>query len=165
MHGRHCNEHSRGGRPAGDGHLQSRPLLRERLRRRHPRGSRTLHRDDRPSMNNSVLALIVVAAAGAACGGNSPTAPPSTPSSGSPENFTGSLPLRGSSFYSFTVATAEPVSVSLASLTAGGTGPATTSVVRLGLGVPLGTDCSINNSVDTAAGVTSPPTAPVHPHG
>ena len=114
-------------------------------------------------MNNSVLALIVVAVAGAACGGDSPTAPPSTPSSGSTENFTGSLPLQGSSFYSFTVATAETVSVSLASLTAGGTGPATTSVVRLGLGVPLGTDCSVNNSVDTAAGLTTQLTAPVNP--
>jgi len=114
-------------------------------------------------MNKSVLALIVVAAAGAACGGNSPTAPSTPTSSGSTENFTGSLPLQGSSFYSFTVATAETVSISLASLTAGGTGPATTFVVRLGLGVPLGTDCSVNNSVDTAAGLTTQLTASVNP--
>ena len=115
-------------------------------------------------MKHSVVALIVVAVAGAACGGDSPTTPPSTPTpSGSTENFTGSLPLQGSIFYSFTVATAETVSVSLASLTAGGTGPAAASVVRLGLGVPLGTDCSVNNSVDTAAGLTTQLTASVNP--
>jgi hypothetical protein len=112
---------------------------------------------------SSVLTLIVVAMAGAACGGDSPTTPSTPTSSGSTENFTGSLPLQGSSFYSFTVATAESVSISLASLTANGTGPATTSVVRLGLGVPLGTDCSVNNSVDTAAGLTTQLTASVNP--
>ena len=114
-------------------------------------------------MNKSVLALIIVAAAGAACGGNSPTAPSTPTSSGSTQNFTGSLPLQGSSFYSFTVTTAETVSVSLASLTAGGSSSAATSVVRLGLGVPLGTDCSVNNSVDTAAGLTTQLTASVNP--
>ena len=112
-------------------------------------------------MKHSVLALIVMAVAGAACGGNSPTTPSTPAPSGSTETFAGSLPLQGSSFYSFTVATAETVSVSLASLTASGTGPAATSVVRLGVGVPLGTDCSVNNSVDTAAGLTSQLTAPL----
>ena len=114
-------------------------------------------------MKHSVLALIVVAVAGAACGGDSPTTPSTPTPSGSTETFTGSLPLQGSSFYSFTVPTAETVSVSLASLTASGTGPAATSVVRLGVGVPLGTDCSVTNSVDTAAGLTSQLTAPVNP--
>ena len=113
-------------------------------------------------MKTSVLALIVVAVAGAACGGDNPTAPAAT-TSGSTENFTGSLAPQGSSFYSFTVTTAETVSVSLASLTAGGTGPASSSVIRLGVGVPLGTDCSVDNSVDTAAGLTTQLTASVNP--
>jgi hypothetical protein len=113
-------------------------------------------------MKTAFLAFVVVAVAGAACGGNSPTAPPTTPS-GSTENFTGSLAPRGSSFYSFTVTTAETVSVSLASLTGNNTAPASTSSVRLGLGVPVGTDCSVNSSVDTVAGLTSQLTAPVSP--
>jgi hypothetical protein len=113
-------------------------------------------------MNRSVLALIVVALGGTACGGNSATAPSTTTPSGSTENFTGSLAIQGASFYSFTVATAETVSVSLASLTANN-GPASTSVVRVGLGVPIATDCSTNNSVDTTAGLTTQLTASVNP--
>jgi hypothetical protein len=115
----------------------------------------------RTSMKASFPALLVVALAGAACGGSSPTAPPTT--SGSTEHFTGLLPVQGSSFYSFTVTAAETVTISLASLTAGSVGAASPSVVRLGLGVPLGTDCSVNNSVDTAAGLTSQLTASINP--
>src|SRR3989442_15915707 len=106
---------------------------------------------------------MVMAVAGAACGGNSPTAPATTTSSGSTENFTGSLGPQGSSFYSFTVATTQTVSIALTSLTANSAGPASTFAVRLGLGVPLGTDCSVNNSVDTAAGLTTQLTASVNP--
>lgn len=113
-------------------------------------------------MNGSVLALIVLALAGTACGGNSATAPSTTTPSGSTEDFTGSLAIQGSSFYSFTAATAETVSVSLASLTADN-GLVSPLVVRVGLGVPIGTDCSTNNSVDTAAGLTTQLTASVNP--
>ena len=104
-----------------------------------------------------------MALAGAGCGGNSATAPSTTTPSGSTENFRGSLVPQGSSFYSFTITTAQTVSISLASLTVNGIGPASTSIIRLGLGVPLGTDCSVNNSVDTSAGLTSQLTASVNP--
>ena len=113
-------------------------------------------------MKVAVLALMTIALAGAACGGNSATAPSTTTPSGSSENFTGSLAVQGSSFYSFTVAATETVSLSLASLTANGIG-ASASVVRLGLGVPIGTDCVVNNSVDTAAGLTTQLTSSVTP--
>jgi len=114
-------------------------------------------------MKTSVLALLV-AAMGAACGGSqSPTTPSTTTSSGSSETFSGSLAVQGSSFYSFTVATSETVSVSLASLAPTATGPASTSVIHLGLGVPLGTDCSVTNVVDTAAGLAAQITAPISP--
>ena len=116
-------------------------------------------------MKVSVLAVMTMtmALAGAACGGDSATAPSTATSSGSAENFTGSLAVQGSSFYSFTVAATETVSLSLASLTVNGIGAASTSVVRLGLGVPVGTDCAVNNSVDTAAGLTTQLTASATP--
>ena len=116
-------------------------------------------------MKRSVLALLVAALAGAACGNGSQdvTAPSTSTSSGSTQTFSGNLALQGSSFYSFTVTTTETVSISLASLTANSVGPASTSVVRLGLGVPSGTGCSVNNSVDTAAGLTAQLTTSVNP--
>jgi hypothetical protein len=116
-------------------------------------------------MKTSVLVLLVAALASTACNKNSQsvTAPATSTSSGSTETFSGSLALQGSSFYSFTVTTAETVSVSLATLTPNSLGPASTSVVRLGLGVPSGTGCSVNTSVDTAAGLTAQLTAPANP--
>ena len=75
----------------------------------------------------------------------------------------GNVVPQGSSFYSFTVTTAGTVSVSLSSLMANTIGPASTAVVRLGLGVPLGTGCSVTSSVDTAAGLTTQLTVPVNP--
>jgi hypothetical protein len=114
-------------------------------------------------MKVSILALMTIALAGAACGGDSATAPSASTPSGSTETFTGSLAAQGSSFYSFTVATTETVSLSLTSLTANSIGAASASVVRLGLGVPIGTDCAVNNSVDTAAGLTTQLTASVTP--
>ena len=68
-------------------------------------------------MKVSVLAVMTMtmALAGAACGGDSATAPSTATSSGSAENFTGSLAVQGSSFYSFTVAAPMPFTVRLAS--------------------------------------------------
>jgi hypothetical protein len=110
-------------------------------------------------------ALLLVAMASAACGNNSQsvTAPSATTlTSASGETFSGSLLVQGSSFYSFTVTTAGTVSVTLASLVDNTTGPASTAVVRVGVGVPVGTGCSISQSVDTAAGLTTQLTAPVN---
>jgi hypothetical protein len=112
-------------------------------------------------MKTSVLVLLVAALAAAGCGNNSSVTAPSTPAT--PEAFSGSLPVQGSSFYSFTVATAGTVSLSLSSLTSNPLSPASSSVVRLGLGVPLGTGCSVSTSIDTAAGLTTQLTAPVNP--
>jgi hypothetical protein len=112
-------------------------------------------------MNTSVLVLLVAALAAAGCGNNSSVTAPSTPSI--PEAFSGSLPVQGSSFYSFTVSTAGTVSLSLSSLTSNPLSPASSSVVRLGLGVPLGTGCSVSTSIDTTAGLTTQLTAPVNP--
>jgi hypothetical protein len=116
-------------------------------------------------MKSSVLALLIMASVSMACGGNSSTTPATTASSsGSFNTFSSLLDVQGSIFYSFTVTTAGTVSLSLASLSAANTaGPASTSVVRLGLGVPLGTGCSVTSSVDTTAGLTTQLTVPVSP--
>ena len=83
-------------------------------------------------------------------------------SSGTFETFWASS-RSGSGFYSFTVASTGTVSVTLASLTAGSVGAASPAVVRVSLGVPLGTGCSVTNFVDTAAGLTTQLTTPVTP--
>jgi hypothetical protein len=115
-------------------------------------------------MKTAVLALVVVTLATAACGnGSQNVTAPSTSSTNTFETFSGSVGPQGSSFYSFTVTTAGTVSVSLSSLMANTIGPASTAVVRVGLGVPLGTGCNVTSSVDTAAGLTTQLTVPVNP--
>ena len=115
-------------------------------------------------MKTAILVLVVVALATAACGsGSQDVTAPSTSSTDAFETFAGDISLQGSSFYSFTVTTAGTVSVSLSSLMANTSGPASSAVVRLGLGVPLGTGCSVTSSVDTAAGLTAQLTVSVSP--
>jgi hypothetical protein len=113
-------------------------------------------------MKTSMLAVLAVALAGAAaCGDDAQVTAPSP--SGTTETFSGTLAVQGSSFYSFSVSTSGTVSISLASLTANGVSQASTSVVRLGLGVPVGTGCSINTSADTTTGLTAQLTSAVNP--
>ena len=97
-----------------------------------------------------VMGLLTVA-----CGGNDNVTPPSTPVLPSSEVFAGTLPVRGSSFYSFTVAVSGNVSITLASLVPKAPGPALNSVMGLGVGTPDGTDCAITNSVTTPPGLTA----------
>jgi hypothetical protein len=89
-----------------------------------------------------------------ACGSNTPTTP-TTPAQPSTEMFSGTLPVQGSSFYSFTVAATGNVSITLASLVPTAPGPAVNTVMGLGVGTPNGTDCSVTNSVTTAPGLTA----------
>ena len=110
-------------------------------------------------MKTATTAFLVLLVAGlltAACGNNdSSTTAPTTPTGPSSEVFTGALPLNGSSFYSFTVVTAGQVSITLASLVATQPGPAVNNVLGLGVGSPLGTDCSVTNSVTTSPGLAA----------
>ena len=96
-----------------------------------------------------LLALLTVA-----CGSNTPTTP-TTPNLPSTEIFSGTLPVQGSSFYSFTVAATGNVSITLASLVPVAPGPAVNTVMGLGVGTPSGTECSVTNSVTTAPGLTA----------
>jgi hypothetical protein len=117
-------------------------------------------------MKTSLLALLILTSVGLACGGGSQsaTAPATTStSSGTFETYSGILGVQGSGFYSFTVASTGTVSITLASLTASSVGAASPAVVRLSLGVPVGTGCNVTNFVDTAAGLTTQLTTPVTP--
>jgi len=109
-------------------------------------------------MKTAFTATIVLGIFGlltSACSNDSsPTTAPTT-TGPSTEVFSGTLPVQGSSFYSFTVVTSGQVSITLASLVATPPGPALKNVVGLGVGTPLETDCSVTNSVTAAPGLTA----------
>lgn len=98
-----------------------------------------------------VIAVLLVTAGGAACG-ETATSPSSTFGS---ETFSGTLPVKGSSFYSFSVGVAGPVDITLASITSG-TPPQPSAVpVGLGFGIPAGEGCGLMTSTTTASGLTA----------
>jgi hypothetical protein len=104
---------------------------------------------------NALALLAVVGLLTAACGNDDAATTPTTPSGPSTENFSGTLDVQGSSFYSFTTTTSGQVNITLASLVAARPGPALNNVLGLGVGAPLGTDCNVTSSVDTAPGLTA----------
>jgi hypothetical protein len=107
----------------------------------------------RPVVN--VLALLAVGGLlTAACGSDSTTTP-TTPTGPSTEFFSGTLDSQGSSFYSFTTTTSGQVSITLASVVATQPGPALNSALGLAVGAPLGTDCDVTSSINTAPGLTA----------
>ena len=105
------------------------------------------------------LTLLVVASLGVGCSNSSssPTTPSTTGSSasGSSNYFTGTLAPQNSSFYSFTIARAGTVSVTLASLSVGPFNPTPSTSVGLGFGTPAGTGCSLTKSLKTGAGLAA----------
>lgn len=104
-------------------------------------------------MKTTLRVFLVFGLLTPACSNNPTT--PTTPTGPSTEIFAGTLPVQGSGFFSFTVGTAGQVSITLASLTATKPGPALSSVMGLGVGSPLGTDCSMTNSVAAAPALTA----------
>jgi hypothetical protein len=109
-------------------------------------------------MKNAFIRPIVLALAlaAAACGGDSSTTAPTTPAGPSSELFEGKLQSRGdSTFFSFTVATAGNVSVTLASvMTTTTPGTSTNLPLGIGLGSPLATDCTLTSQTTTGPGLT-----------
>lgn len=111
-----------------------------------------------------VLAAVACAAALAApaCSKDSSsttTSPTTTTVTTSTELFSGTLSPKGSTFYSFTVTNAGDVSVTLASLASTRIGPALSSPLTVGIGVPSGFSCVTNSTVQTAPGLTAQLTA------
>jgi len=111
------------------------------------------------SFAGACAAAIVLALAVSACGGssNNTSTAPSVISTPQPQLFEGKLDVGGSAFFSFTVSATGDADVMLASVTTSTT-PGTSSnvVLGLGLGTPLGTDCSVTTSMPAFAALQSP---------
>jgi hypothetical protein len=105
-----------------------------------------------------LMVLLATFASAAACGGDtSPaTTTPSVTVGPSTELFEGTVVPQGSAFYSFQVQQTGNVNLMLASVTSSAA-PGTSSAVTLGIsiGVPSGTDCTIQNAAPASAGLTS----------
>jgi hypothetical protein len=114
-------------------------------------------------MKAALLALFVAAVAAAGCGGgdSSPATTTTAPSGNSIETFSGILVPGGSAFYSFSVSTAGTANLTLASLTSSSTPAASTTVVGLGLGNPVGTGCSLLTTMNVTPALTAQLTSPV----
>ncbi len=98
--------------------------------------------------------LLLLVLAGGCVAGCSPLGPSSSPgalpnSAVTVENFSGSLPLKGSAFYSFSVVEAGTSYLSLISLKEGGVD--SSALVTIGLGVPRGVSCSASNVLSVKA--------------
>lgn len=104
----------------------------------------------------SILFALALGLLSVGCGSDNTPTTPTTPNLPSTEVFTGTIGVGGSSFYSFTVAATGNVSITLASLVATLPGPALPTVMGLGVGTPLETDCSVTNSVAAAPSLTAP---------
>ncbi len=105
--------------------------------------------------------VLLVPLVGAACGSDTPTSPTtstSTTTSVAPatisENYSSTLPIAGSKFYSFPVLQNGTVNITLTSLT----GPDVTEdmTVDLGLGQPSGFGCTPTSTV-TVSTLTAAP--------
>ena len=105
-----------------------------------------------------LVALTALLASAAACGGSDSTTSTSPSVTVGPTTvlFEGTVDPRGFAFYSFQVQQTGNVNLMLASVSSS-TAPGTTSNVTLGLsiGVPSGTDCTIQNAAPASAGLTS----------
>jgi hypothetical protein len=110
--------------------------------------------------------LIVLALMAGACSKNTTTSPSSATTTASTptvrERFTSTLPVGGSVFFSFSIATAGTVVATLESI--GGAGVPPSVIVNLGLGAPYQTTCSaspaqvqVTGDAGLSAVVTSSP--------
>jgi hypothetical protein len=107
------------------------------------------------------FAILLLVPLAVACSDNSQST--TSPSTSSPALFpfyyAGTLSPSGSGFYSFGLTAAGPVSISVVSLSVGAQNPTPNTVVGIGFGTPVGTDCSLTASATTSAGLTAQLTA------
>ena len=98
--------------------------------------------------------LLLLVLAGVSAAGCSPIGPTTTPevrpnSALTVENFSGTLPMKGFAFYSFSVAEGGLSYLSLLSLKQGGVDSSV--LVTIGLGTPRGTTCATSNVLSVTA--------------
>ena len=100
-----------------------------------------------------------IATTAAACGGSDNTASTAPSVVAGPQTalFEGTLPVGGSAFYSFTVQATGDAMVMLASVaTSKVPGTSTAAFLGVGIGTPLGTDCTETTSVLAFPALQSP---------
>lgn len=103
-------------------------------------------------------ALIAALVLCVSCGDDSPTSPTTTSTSTSTtvaaptvsEDFTSTVAVGGSKFYSFTTSTYGTVNLTLTSVD--GNFVPSTVMLGLGIGQPSGTECVTTTTINTAAG-------------
>jgi hypothetical protein len=108
-------------------------------------------------MSTKAIASAALLSASLTAGCASPpttTSPTPTTSTTTTEVFVGSLALKDSSFYSFTVVQKSNVFLTFASMTVASPGPAVSIPVTLGLGVPAGIGCGLTQSVTVSPALT-----------
>ncbi len=109
--------------------------------------------------SSAALAMTFALAAMAACGGssNSTSTTPTVTSGPQTELFEGTLTPGGSAFYSFTVQSTGDADVMLASVTTStAPGNSSNATLRVGIGTPLGTDCTVTTSLLAFPALQSP---------
>jgi hypothetical protein len=105
-------------------------------------------------MSRSMLLALALVSLAAACSNSAATPAPST-TGPTTELFSGSLSTQGSSFYSFNATQAGTVSLMLASVTPDGGRSTSPVILGLAFGIPMGTGCTHDQSLATAAALTS----------
>jgi hypothetical protein len=102
------------------------------------------------------VSLAVVSVWCAACGKSASTTSPTTPTPDTlTETFAGTLPVGGSAFYSFSIATAGTVTATLANI--GGGDVPSSVVVNLGIGTLSQFTCSATSTSVQASGTAGVP--------
>jgi hypothetical protein len=102
------------------------------------------------------VSLLVVSALGAACGKNATaTSPTSATPDSVTEIFTGTLPVGGSEFYSFSTAVAGNVTATLTNI--GGDEVPSSVMVNLGIGTLSGFSCSATSTSVQVTGTAQVP--------
>jgi len=120
----------------------------------------------RPAFRSALIVatLLGVTLPGAACKGSSTSPSATTPAVASPTEtltWSGTLPVGGSKFYSFTVGVNGEVDVTLVSIFGNGVAPGVT--LGLGIGTPAGTACGTSKTVNAQAGSTAQATGTFAP--
>ena len=107
-------------------------------------------------MRFATVGFLVLGLLTGGCGDDPPATAPSTSTTTKiTEVFVGTLNVRGSSFYSFSVLTAGTVSVMLASITLAQPGPTADIPVSIGVGVPEGEGCNTTTTMVVGPALTS----------
>jgi hypothetical protein len=107
---------------------------------------------------HALIALTAALVVSAHCGDDTPTSPTDTSTSTSTtvaaptvsEEFSSTVPVGSSKFFSFTTSTYGTINLTLTSVS--GNFVPSTVMLGLGIGQPSGTDCVTTTTVNTAAG-------------